>query len=75
MPQLNGSFRGDWIENTDFPMVKLYPQLCYLEYMQNQIQRNGEFKNQLKELFRHYPNVDLSAMGFPHNWEEEPLWR
>ena len=41
MPQLNGSFRGDWIVNMDFPMVKLYPQLCYLEYMQNQILGTG----------------------------------
>ncbi len=75
MPQLNGSFRGDWIVNMDFPMVKLYPQLCYLEYMQNQILGTGEFKGKLKDLFRVYPNVDISAMGFPKNWEEEPLWR
>ena len=75
MPQLNGSFRGDWIVNMDFPMVKLYPQLCYLEYMQNQIIGTGEFKGKLKDLFRVYPNVDISAMGFPKNWEEEPLWR
>ena len=22
-----------------------------------------------------YPNVDITAMGFPKNWEEEPLWK
>ena len=43
--------------------------------MQNQIQKNGDFKKQLKDLFRLYPNVDITAMGFPKNWEEEPLWR
>ena len=29
--------------------------------MQNQIQKNGDFKKQLKDLFRLYPNVDITA--------------
>lgn len=43
--------------------------------MQNLILGKGEFKEQLKDLFRLYPNVDILAMGFPKNWEEEPLWK
>ena len=22
-----------------------------------------------------YPSIDTSAMGFPHGWENEPLWQ
>ena len=75
MPQLNGAFRGLWIKNTNLPMVKLYPQLCYLEYMQNQIHKNSKFKQQLKNLLQTHPNVDITAMGFPKDWENEPLWK
>ena len=75
MPQLNGSFRGNWIKNTNLPMVKLYPQLCYLAYMQNQIHKNNTFKQQLKALIQAHPNVDIMAMGFPRDWENETLWK
>ena len=75
MPQLNGSFRGYWIKNTNIPMVKLYPQLCYLTYMQNQIHKNNTFKQQLKALIQAHPNVDIMAMGFPRDWENETIWK
>lgn len=74
MPQLNGTFRGKWIKNTNVSMVKLYPQLCYLAYIQDQIHRTNSFKHQLKSLLKSYPNVDTSAMGFPIDWEMEALW-
>lgn len=75
MPQCNASFRGEWIKNTDFPPMKLYPQLCYIQYMQKQICNNWDFKQRLKTLLKQYANVDIVAMGFPLDWENEPLWR
>jgi hypothetical protein len=32
-------------------------------------------KTHLKNLLDQYPNVDITAMGFPKNWEEEALWK
>ena len=29
----------------------------------------------LKNLLSDFPNVDIAAMGFPKNCEEEPLWK
>lgn len=75
MPQLNGSFRGDWIRNTHLSMVKLYPQLCYMQYMQARIHGDDDFKQKLKGLLNNHPNVDITAMGFIDGWENEPLWR
>ncbi len=75
MPQLNGSFRGNWIKNTNLSMVKLYPQLCYLEYIHNQIHSNSNFKKRLDALLKEHPNVDIAAMGFPKDWKNEPLWK
>ena len=75
MPQLNGSFRGNWIKNTNLSMVKLYPQLCYMQYLQAQIHGNNDFKQKLKELLKNHPNVDITAMGFIDGWENESLWK
>ena len=75
MPQLNGSFRGNWIRNTNLTMVKLYPQLCYMQYMQVQIHGNDNFKQRLKGLLINHPNVDITAMGFIGGWENESLWK
>ena len=25
-------------------------------------------------LLTNYPSIDTNAMGFPHGWENEPLW-
>ena len=56
-------------------MVKLYLQLCYMQYMQTQIHGNDEFKQKLKGLLKNHPNVDITAMGFIDGWENEPLWK
>ena len=26
-------------------------------------------------LLSNHPNVDIAAIGFPHNWQDQPLWR
>ena len=35
----------------------------------------NDMKDHLKQLLSQFPNVDITAMGFPLNWEEEPLWQ
>jgi len=43
-------------------------------YLLNIVNPNHTFKQKLENLFLKYPNVDRAAMGFPANWENEPLW-
>ena len=33
-----------------------------------------QFKDKLKRLIDKYPTVDIAAVGFPTDWEDEPLW-
>lgn len=33
------------------------------------------FKQELFGLLKAHPNVDTKAMGFPENWQSEPLWK
>ena len=74
-PQLPGNLNGAWINASTTLQTKLYAQLCYLAYLQDATHPNNDFKQQLKSLLQAHPNVDVAAMGFPNNWENEPLWR
>lgn len=76
IPQLSSvKLRGAWIDCSNIRPVKLYAQLCCLAYLQDSIHPGNDFKKQLKDLLAAYPNINIHAMGFPRNWEAEPLWR
>ncbi len=74
-PQLPQSLHGDWIDTSGIQNNKLYAQLCCLAYLQDSIHPNNDFKHQLKHLIASYPNVDVAAMGFPNDWNNQPLWK
>ena len=38
------------------------------------ISPNNNFKDKLKRLIGKYPTIDITAIGFPTDWEDEPLW-
>jgi abortive infection bacteriophage resistance protein len=66
---------------TAFPFVKnmsdldrMYCRLCIVKYFISTIAPNNKFTTKLKELLSHYSNIDINAMGFPADWEHEPLW-
>lgn len=74
-PQLPKKLKNDWVNISTISSAKLYAQLCCLAYLQNSTHPSNDFKQQLKTLLKAHPNVDISAMGFPLNWEMESLWK
>lgn len=74
-PQIPSRLRSTWITNTTLQSNKLYPQLCCLQYIQNAMCPINGFCGQLKSLLNQHPNIDVAAMGFPTNWQNEPLWK
>lgn len=73
-PQLPKSLNGDWIDTRQVSNNRLYALLSCLAYLQNAIHPNNDLKHRLKQLINTHPNVDVAAMGFPKNWENQPLW-
>ncbi len=63
-----------WVEISGLLTQKIYPQLCVLAYLENAIHPVNSFVKELKLLLCKYPNVDVAAMGFPEDWEIQPLW-
>lgn len=74
-PQMTTPLRGNWVIPPVGNYDKLYSQLCYLQYLLNVIRPCNNFSFRLKVLLTEHLNVDTSAMGFPGNWLNEPLWR
>ncbi len=64
-----------WITDFSFREQTLYPQLCYVVYWLNSISMGNTFVADFKQLLSKYPSVRTRLLGFPHNWEQEPLWR
>lgn len=41
----------------------------------NIISPQNDMKTKIKALLTNYPAIDIAAMGFPANWQQEPLWQ
>jgi len=54
---------------------KAYFILSMIIYMMNVINPKNSVPSKVKRLFEKYPNIDSRAMGFPENWQTEPLWK
>ena len=75
MPHLPKRLPLEWIGTSALRPMKLYAQLCYLAYLEQSICPNSDFNTEVVALLRDKPQVLTKAMGFPTNWQEEPLWK
>ena len=66
--------RLPWI-NTPVNHKKIYFTLCIIKYFINIIVPNNDMTNKLRDLLIEYPEIDIRAMGFPQNWQDEDLWK
>ena len=73
-PQLPNRLEGKWIISSTSLPVKLYWLLCVFQYLEDAIHPENTFRTKLKELLAKYPSVDVGAMGFPSDWQDNPLW-
>ena len=72
-PMLPNRMTGCWITlPTD--TLRVYFDLCIIKYFLNIISPNNDMKAKIEALLADFPAIDISAMGFPRGWENEPLW-
>lgn len=74
-PQRPSSPYSSWLSNTNIPNNRAYYILSMMLYMLQSVDKKHQFIFRLKLLLKKYPNIDVSAMGFPEGWEKEILWR
>jgi abortive infection bacteriophage resistance protein len=63
-----------WLKDKSVSNNRIFYILSMIIYLLNTVNPNHTFKQKLESLFQKYPNVDRAAMGFPANWQTEPLW-
>lgn len=66
--------KNQWLNNKNVPNNRIYFILSMIIYLLNIINPQHSFRQKLTDLFAKYPSIDKSAMGFPVDWQEEPLW-
>lgn len=63
-----------WITLATDPL-RIYFNLCIIKYFVNVISPSNDMTTKLKMLLSAFPEVDSAAMGFPRDWEKEPVWK
>ena len=53
---------------------KLYYILSTILYFLQTVNPKNTFVSRFTQFIDKYPQVDLNAMGFPKDWQQEPLW-
>lgn len=64
----------NWISSS-VPCTRIFYDICIIKWFLDVLSPQNDMKQRLLDLLAAYPNVDLRAMGFPDNWETEPLWK
>ena len=64
-----------WINTATTDMKRIYFRICIVKYMLYTVSPNNTFKQKIVSLLTEYPAIDIHAIGFPENWQSEPLWK
>lgn len=65
---------GRWISLPTDPL-RAYFDLCIIKYFLNFVSPDNDMQLKLTWLFIRFPEIDITALGFPYGWEMESLWR
>lgn len=73
IPKFPQYLPGAWISAPLCRPEKIYGQLCCLEYLEQTVYPNTNFKGRLLALMNTFDG-HIKAMGFPEDWRSQPLW-
>uniref|UniRef100_UPI0028F43FCF hypothetical protein n=1 Tax=Picosynechococcus sp. (strain ATCC 27264 / PCC 7002 / PR-6) TaxID=32049 RepID=UPI0028F43FCF len=52
---------------------KIFTCLCCIQYLLDIIKPEHNFEQHLKRTFEMYPEIESKNLGFPKDWENQPL--
>ena len=64
-----------WLENTNVATNKVYMVMSCIIYLLDSIIPTHHIRTKFKELLEKYPVIPEAKMGFPTDWQNEPLWQ
>ncbi len=63
-----------WIGLPTTPQ-RVYFTICIIKYFLHIISPHNNMLDKMNKLFLAFPEIDKAALGFPTDWEYEPLWQ
>ena len=73
-PVIPKKMKRPWISKAIAPHRTFY-EICIIKWFVDIVSPGNDMKGHLQQLLTDFPMIDIKAMGFPANWQEEPLWR
>jgi abortive infection bacteriophage resistance protein len=64
-----------WFNKEDGPDRKIYNTMAMLTHLMRSIDSTYPWFERFKELLAAHPTISKEAMGFPKDWEKNPLWK
>ncbi len=61
-------------QETNDKELNLYAAICISAYLIDQVNPYNTFKNKLNNLFEEYQEIKKIDLGYPNDWQSEPLW-
>lgn len=73
-PQLPQKLPLNWVELENVLPMKLFAILSVILYFEQSIVSGSSVKERLEKLLSNQTRFRLKSMGFPENWQKQPLW-
>lgn len=64
-----------WIDDSKVDKKRIYYRLCIIRYFLASVSPDNNFNEKLSGLLACFPSIDIAAMGFSRDWENEDLWK
>lgn len=64
-----------WHNPVTVPNDRIFAILTILKYLMVNVAPTSQWDCRFRDLLRRYPEIRLSAMGFPEKWESYAIWR
>jgi len=74
-PQIPMRTTNQWLNNSSVNNNRTYFVMSMVLYLLQSIDAKNKFLFRFNILLKRYKNVDVTAMGFPPDWRNEPLWQ
>jgi len=73
-PMIPNKPKYQWLNDLSIPNDRTYYILSMIIYLLKSINESNSIVLDFKSLLNTYSEIHSGAMGFPINWEDEPLW-
>lgn len=76
-PELPRTVSFLWPQHLQQPgqHARMFTALCILNLLMRQVSRHTSWDRRLHELLGEFAEINLAAMGFPPNWQNDPFWQ